>query len=892
VDFQKKHPMTAAAFTYVVEYACGHALKVLLVALLLAAAAFAYATRHFAIDTDTLKLFPPNLPWRQHQAALDQAFPLRANQIAIVVDGLTPELAEEATAALTFRLQQDPALFPFVYRPDGGPFFQRNGFLFLPVSDVKRIADQLIVAQPLLGPLAADPTLRGLMDVFSRFLDAVQHGEAKLSDLARPIATLSDTLQGVLVGKRYPVAWQTLFTGAPPGKRELRRFILVQPTLDYNSLQPGARASKAIRDAAGELNLTPENGVTIRLTGNIAISDEEFATLADGFLRNVTLTLLGVAVLLWLALRSWRLIFAIILTLFVGLGITAAFGLMAVGPFNPISIAFAVLFVGLGVDFGIQYAVRYRAERHARGDLREALTAAGGGVGGAIALATASIAAGFFAFLPTDYSGVSELGLIAGTGMIIAFVLSLTLLPALIKLLRPSGEQAEIGYSRLAPLDRFLMEKRRLVLAASGIVALICAGLLTRLSFDFNPLNLRSPKVESVATILDLMQDRSTSPFTIQVIAPSLAAAKKTAAQLAALPEVYQVVTLDSYVPRDQDEKLALIQDAATLVGPTLDPPALKIPPSDKDTVTWLRRVAAELNAAAGDSNDGSARQARQFAATLNALSEGGPSRRARAARRLIPGLKATLAQLSDALGAQPVTLKTLPPELVRDWTTPDGRARIEIFPKDDPNDNAAMQRFANAVLRIAPDAAGAPITIQATSRTVVHAFLEAGAWAIIAITLMLGLVLRRPRDVLLTLAPLSLSTLATLGISVAVGLPLNFANIIALPLLFGIGVAFNIYFVIAWRRGTSSLLQSSLTRAIIFSALTTGTAFGSLCLSKHPGTASMGNLLALSLLCTLAATLIFLPALLGPPMIPRSVIGRAAPAAIRTEQGPRSHPA
>jgi uncharacterized protein len=126
--------------------------------------------------------------------------------------------------------------------------------------------------------------------------------------------------------------------------------------------------------------------------------------------------------------------------------------------------------------------------------------------------------------------------------------------------------------------------------------------------------------------------------------------------------------------------------------------------------------------------------------------------------------------------------------------------------------------------------------------------------------------VLRKARDVAITLASLLLGGFVTLGLCVILQIPLNYANIIALPLLFGIGVAFNIYFVIAWRHGVRDLLQTSIARAVIFSALTTSTAFGSLWLSSHPGTASMGKLLALSLACTLAAALLVLPALLGPP--------------------------
>jgi uncharacterized protein len=237
---------------------------------------------------------------------------------------------------------------------------------------------------------------------------------------------------------------------------------------------------------------------------------------------------------------------------------------------------------------------------------------------------------------------------------------------------------------------------------------------------------------------------------------------------------------------------------------------------------------------------------------------------RERAKTALIPGLLVTLAQLRDALQASTVTLDKLPADLVGDWRTPDGRVRIEVFPKSDADDNAALERFVAAVRTVAPDATGATVGIQESSHTIVRAFLQAGLWALISITVLLAVTLRRVKDVLLTLAPLTLAGLATLGTCVAIGLSLNFENIIALPLLFGIGVAFSIYFVMAWRSGAHDLLQSSLTRAVLFSALTTGTAFGSLWYSHHPGTASMGELLAISLGFTLVAALVFLPALLA----------------------------
>jgi uncharacterized protein len=212
------------------------------------------------------------------------------------------------------------------------------------------------------------------------------------------------------------------------------------------------------------------------------------------------------------------------------------------------------------------------------------------------------------------------------------------------------------------------------------------------------------------------------------------------------------------------------------------------------------------------------------------------------------------------------VTLKSLPPEIVDAWKAKDGLIRVEALPKGDPNDNDNLRKFADAVLAAEPTAIGGPVSILKSGDTIVRAFIHAGITALVVISLLLWLTLRRFSDVLMTMVPLLVAGAVTMEICVLIGLPLNFANIVALPLLLGIGVAFKIYYVVAWREGRTNLLQSSLTRAIFFSALTTATAFGSLWLSSHPGTASMGKLLAMSFVITLMAVLLFQPALMGKP--------------------------
>ena len=843
---------------------CRLAWLVIFGALIGTAAAVNYTIENFAINTNTSQLISSSLPWRQRELQLDAAFPQRTDTIIVVVDGQTPELADGAARTLEVELAKRPEHFRTVRRPDGGTFFERNGMLFLPLAEVERTTEQLIRAQPFLGMLSADPSLRGFAQSLSLIPAGAQAGRVQMADFIKPLSRVAESLEGFAGGSTASFSWGELMTGAQPTAAEMRRFVYVKPILDFSALEPGAAASDVIRDTAHTLGLTPQNGITIRLTGPVPLADEELSTVAEGAELNGVLTVAAVLVILWLALRSGRIILAVILSLAAGLALTAAAGLAMVGALNLISVAFAVLFVGIGVDFGIQFAVRYRQERHGNGDLQEALANAAREAGKPLALAAAATAAGFFAFLPTDYRGVSELGLIAGVGMLIAFVISITLLPALLTVLQPPGEQTEVGYRSLAPVDRFLARFRHPILIISGLAVLAGLPLLAQLKFDFNPLNLRSTKVESVATLLDL-RGSATVLDTAEVLTPSLPAATDLAQRLEQLPEVENTLTLESFVPDAQEPKLAAIGDAAGLLRPTLTPAQTKPPPTPAETVAALRETARSFSEL--KSRDESATAlSRRIAAALTRLADTTPARRAEAERSILSGLQTRLRQIRQALQAERVSINNLPQDIVRDWVTEDGRARVEIVPKGDRQDNENLKRFASAVLTLAPEATGTPILIQKSADTVVTAFIQAAALALSSITVILLIVLRRFSDVLVTLVPLLLASIVTLELMVLLGVPLNFANIIALPLLLGVGVAFKIYYVLAWRGGETSLLASPLTRAVLFSALTTAVAFGSLWFSNHPGTSSMGTLLSLSLITTLAAAVLFQPILMGPP--------------------------
>jgi hopanoid biosynthesis associated RND transporter like protein HpnN len=857
--------MLISLIVRLVETSCRFAWPVVLGFLVLAGLAVEYARTHFAINTDSSQLISPNLPWRQREIALDRAFPQRKDLIVVVIDGSTPERADMAAASLARALEQRRERFTSVRRPDALPFFRQNGLLYLSRDEVIERTEALIRAQPFLGSIAADPSLRGLAGM----LGFMARAEADTAELVRPLQALGDALETLLAGGNADLSWGEVATGKPPDPRELRRFIHVKPVLDFRALEPGRVATDAVRRAAAELALDPSTGVRVRLTGQVPMADEEFATVAEGAALNTTVTVLVVLLWAWLALHSGRIILAVFASLFTGLAITAAIGLAMVGALNLISVAFAVLFVGIGVDFGIQFCVRYRAERLAHDDLQRALGATARSVGVPLLLAAAATAAGFFSFLPTDYRGVSELGQIAGIGMMIAFVTSITMLPALMILLRPRGETAEIGYPWLKPLDRRLAQWRMPILVVTGLVVAAGLPLLTKVSFDFNPLHLRSAAVESVSTWLDLARDPATAGNTVEIIARSPADALDVAARVRGVPEVESARTLESFVPADQEPKLAIITDAAELLGPTLRPAETRPPPTDAETVRALVAAADGLAGVRG-ADDAFGQAAHRLATLLRRLAEATPQVRARVEAALLPGLQLLVERARTALEARPVSLDSLPPELVRDWRTEDGRARVEVMPRGDHNDNAVMRQVAHAVLAVVPEATGRPILLQQSADTVVAAFVQAGILAFVAVTLILFVTLRRISDVVYTMLPLVLAGVVTLELCVLLDLKLNFANIIALPLLLGVGVAFKIYYVLAWRAGQAYPLASSLTRAVFFSALTTATAFGSLWLSSHPGTSSMGKLLSLSLLTTLIAAVVFQPILMGPPRNPR----------------------
>ena len=852
---------------------------VVLASVLVSVGAAVYLTQNIRINTDTEDMLSPDLDFRRHSEELSKAFPQFSDNLVIVIDGQTPDAADDAARALAKHLRASPKLYGRVNDPAGSDFFRRNGFLYLEVDELYRLSDRLAEAQPFLGVLWRDPSLVGFLKMLGLAVDeALEEKGAQPFEIAAVFNAMADVARAQALGQWQDMSWRELMSGPTAEGDEAtanRRVLLIQPALDFASLAPAAAAMKGVRKAAMDLGLTPENGVRVRLTGSAALSHEELVSVEKGMGLAGIVSLVLVIGLLNIGLRSRGLAVATLATLIMGLLWTAGFAILALGTLNLISVAFAVLFIGLSVDFGIHYGLRYKEDIDAGASHDNALMAAAANVGGALTLCAVCAAIGFYSFLPTDYQGLGELGLIAGTGMFVALFANMTVLPALLTVLpRIKGHDRTDIADEIPAVQSFFRSHSRAVCLAALLAGGAAALTLPKAAFDFDPMNLRDPDTESVATISDLMADNRTNPYSVSVLSPNLDEARALAEKIKGLDLVDGTVTLADFVPADQEEKLEVISTMALFLSPAFAQAGAAGTSSPADRKAALAKFRNKLRALAGRPGESPERKAagklsQALAGMLEILTADGGDVNAVIKdfeTRLLRALPGRLGALNTALQAESVTLKNLPADIRDNQIAADGRAKLEVFAKEDLRDRDALARFVAAVRTMTPRASGSSVVILEAGNTVVGAFWQAGMISVALISLILIVVLKRFLNAVLVFVPLALAAVLTVAASTIFGLPFNFANVIVLPLLFGLGVAGGIHLVVREREegDRGGAYGTSTPRAILFSALTTIGSFGSIALSSHPGTSSMGLLLTISITLSLVCTLVVLPALMA----------------------------
>jgi len=808
--------------------------------------ALTYTAGNIGVYTDTAAMLDEDLPFRRSYEAYRRAFPQLVDMLLVVVEAPNPEAADAAARDLTEHLRDAPELFDDIFLAGGDAFFAQAALLYQDEETLDALADQLHAARPLLGALNENPNLVGLATIVGGILSTSAQPTGINS--GQLITELNRALVADLSALPYDVSWQRILTADPQDGNE-RRFLFVKPKLDFTEPLAAQAAIGHIRLATPKLQ--EQYGATLRITGDAALSYEELTIALGGARLLGILAFIMVTGVLLIGLRSGWLALACVVNLLAGLCLTAAFATFAVGNLNLISLAFAVLYIGLGADYAIHLALRYR-ERLIAGDAQHAaIFHATTRMAGPLLLCTLTTSTGFFAFLPTSFSGVSELGLIAGTGMFINLALSLTMLPGLFALLPAPRVRVIPAPQPAASVHRQRDRWRPVVRAAAIVLGIAAIAFLPRLEFDFDALNLRPADAESVATLRDLMADSDSPPFNITVLASDRAEARDLQQQLRALPTVRDVQTIEDFVPIDTERKRATIRNIANSIGPILRQREHRPGSNAEDGAEALRNLRQQLidlNQPANQSATDLVVHIDQFLREIGTLdSTIREGRLAQLESRWLGQLHPTLDRLDLALTPPIASLDSLPTSLRSRWISADATVRIAIYPSEDISDREALRRFVRTVQAIAPDATDEPVLSVEAGTAVVGAFRQAFALSIGVIAILL----------------IILAGILTLGVMGLFGIPFNFANVIALPLLFGIGVDNGVHIVqrATESGGSTDPMRTSTSRAVLLSMLTTMFGFGNLLISPHPGTASIGLVLTIGISITLICTLVVLPA-------------------------------
>jgi hopanoid biosynthesis associated RND transporter like protein HpnN len=663
--------------------------------------------------------------------------------------------------------------------------------------------------------------------------------------------------------------------------------VLTPKEMQKEALSPHADNIGWVRQVIKEQGQQYPN-VRIGLTGEPVLDADQIESSMSSVAVATGITLALIVGLFLVAYREFARPMLAIVALLIGVMWSMGFTVLAVGHLNIISNAFVAMILGLGIDFGIQILGRYEEEVFAGRSVADALEHALAYTGMPVLTGAMTTAAAFLSMCFNDFVGLSELGIISGVGIMFCAVANLVVLPALVSLRdrRRSPEELVRGASPshwtfAHKVDRPFQNHPRWVLVAA-VLATAGAGFgLKKVTFDYNLLNLQNPKFESVQVELDLLHSNAHSVIFAAVTAKDIVQAQEWVARLKALPTVQSVASLTEVLPQDQEKKLAILRRIhAKLKGMNLR--------TDVSKQVDVARGRKELALLLEQSREGES-QARKFV---------GISRQAREAQEtfalLIPSLERVLKAFEGrsqkevgeklnafqiamfggihrALGwilaqdvSRPIEEKDIPPELLRQFRGKTGKVLIQVFPRENIWDREPNERFVADVRSVDPEATGTPVQNLEYIDILKRSFEEAALYAAVVIVIAVLLYFRNLKWATLNLVPLGLGILWTVGIMPLFGLTFNPANIITLPLVIGIGVAYGVYAVDRWSAEPGrGLFDSSTGKAILLSALTTIFGFASLIQATYRGISSLGTLMTVGVGMCLVTSLVVLPALL-----------------------------
>jgi hopanoid biosynthesis associated RND transporter like protein HpnN len=825
-----------------------------------------FAASRITFNADPNALFSTELRFQRAIIEFEQYFPVLTNSLLIVINADTPEQVRRAAEQLTPALDAQKQHFHRAYLPGEDRFFERHGLLYGSVDDVYDFADHMATVQPVLAELALDPTLPTLTKVIRTGLDAVADGSVSDEGWESVLTHLHTATVAIDAGDDSALSWEKVLISGTGFEPSTRTLIVAEPVLDFERVYAAERSVAAARETIERLGLVPENGIEVRITGYPAINFEEMVGLATDTMLAGMLSFVFVVAMLSFAFRSWRMVLAAAITLIAGITWAVAFSAATVQELNPISITFGILVIGLGIDFMIHLGMHVTEEAAAGSNIEDAIRRATLSTGIPLTLCALTTGIGFLAFVPTEFRGVSDLGMAAAGGMVSILILTFTLFPALIRLLLVPKALARFVLRGPDSGLRILTQHHpATVIGIAGALGVGALLLLPAVDLETNVISLRNQSMESIVGFKELLEEQATTPWFLDALAPSLDEAVALADRMRALPTVDTVATLVDFVPEDQDEKIEILADVSMMLGlPQATPRQPVASERQRVALEELRDYLA--TEPLGPDHPLSPHIGNLHTALSKLLAADGTAPASDLSDALLDPIPDQIARLQANLDVGNITRADLPPQLVLRMLSADGHARIQAYPAEDLWNHAAMVEFVESIREVWPEITGLPVNLVESARVTWKSLRAALLWASLMIAVLLIILWRNALETVIVMLPLLLAVLLTTVSTVIPPITLNFGSVIVLPLLLGIGVDSGIHLVERFREvdgRTEALLDSTTARAVLFSGFTTVASFGTLMISLNLGVASLGKLLVVGMAWTLLANLVLLPSIL-----------------------------
>lgn len=843
-----------------------HARAVLTVTLLATCGAAWVAITQFEMNSDTSRLIHQDTDWKRVNTEFLDTFPQYDRNTFVVVSGDQPDKVSQVARQLAANIRAESDVFETVYSPASNDFVDANALLYLDPETLNDTVSKLADAQPFLTAIAEDNSLRSALQLV---IDALASDEPLPAGFIQMSDALAMAAERAASGNSKPISWLDELFQVEAGNTYYQ-VIFVQGVQNFGEDLPDAQIINTLERIIGELRHPYREDVTIRLTGQVPLEHGEIVSAMNSAQYAGSLALLIlVGVLVW-GVRSLRIIAATYLSMLVGLIWTGAFAMLVVGQYNTISIIFLVMFIGLGVDFAVHLCLKYQEARteHTK---TAALIDTGHELGPAIALCGVTSAIGFLAFVPTDYTGLAEMGIISGGGMIIAVAISLTLIPAFFAVVSDPREPTDLPF--VGAMTNLVADHSRTTAYVTLAFAVILTAIASQATFDYSTLSLKDPGSEAMTTLQELQDEAIITDYALTYMAPDLSSAETTKAQLNELPEVSEVKAPADYLPEHQEENLYILEDASFFLESIFDPVEVDEDFPDPAFLAQLGELEASLETAIADTDNAAlASSMTALKSAVATLRSSDAETRAQFTNLIVPPIRADIDWLGTALFPEALTLEDLPEDMRERLISPDGHAVVSITPAEDVIPVEVMRQFTEAVMTVVPEVTGRPVLDLGIGDIVVKAFLTAIGLAVISIFVVLMLTLRSLVDSILVFIPLAMTAMLTLAVSVLIDLPLNMANVVVIPLIFGLGVDNGIHIVKRFHQcaDVNDLVHCSTPKAVFLSNLTTLGTFCALSFSTHQGIYSIGVLLTVALTALMFLTIISLPALLATFSSPR----------------------